>query len=100
MKPLGWSRDGRSIYVVRTVDSADLLLMNAETGESRVLMKLPVGIIGDGAASRDGRTLVVSVRKDKATRGSWIWHRKACADRGVDSAREHVRDQRVRRRPA
>ena len=68
--PLGWSRDGRSIYVVRTVDSADLLLMNAETGESRVLMKLPVGIIVDGAASRDGRTLVVSVQESQGD--AWL----------------------------
>ena len=63
MKPVGWSRDGRSIYVVGPANPADLLLMNAETGESRMLMKLPVGIIGDGAASRDGRTLVLSVRE-------------------------------------
>jgi hypothetical protein len=63
MKPLGWSHDGRSIYVVGPENPAGLLSMNAETGESRLLMKLPVGIIGDGVASRDGRTLVVSVRE-------------------------------------
>ena len=62
-KLLGWSRDGRSLYVFGPENPADLLLMNAETGESKLLMKLPVGIIGEGAASRDGRTLVVSVRE-------------------------------------
>ena len=70
IKPLGWSRDGRSIYVFGPANPADLLLMNAETGESRILMKLPVGIIADGGTSRDGRTLVVSVRESQGD--AWL----------------------------
>ena len=72
MRPVGWSRDGRSIYVVGPDNPADLLSMNAETGESKLLMKLPVGTIADGAASRDGRTscLNAGVAWGRVARGS------------------------------
>jgi len=70
-RPIGWSQDGNAIYAVDTREVRPVISMiDAANGTSTDLTRLPVGVVVGGAASRDGRTLVLTVQEQ--TGDAWL----------------------------
>ena len=69
--PIGWSHDGGAIYAFKGHEMhPGVSMIDVASGKSTDLMKLPVGVIVGGTASRDGRTLVVTVQEQ--TGDAWL----------------------------
>jgi eukaryotic-like serine/threonine-protein kinase len=69
--PIGWSHDGGAIYAFEgNRMHPGVVMIDVATGKSTDLMKLPVGVIVGGTASRDGRTLVLTVQEQ--TGDAWV----------------------------
>jgi eukaryotic-like serine/threonine-protein kinase len=69
--PIGWSHDGNAIYAVDMRELQPVISrIDAADGSSTDLTKLPVGVIVGGAASPDGRTLVLTVQEQ--TGDAWL----------------------------
>jgi TolB protein len=66
--PLGWSPDGQSIYARKS--AGEVWVGATQTGTSRLLARVPSGIIGGGDATPDGKYLVLSVRERKGD--AWL----------------------------
>ena len=70
-RPIGWSHDGKAVYAIDLSQSQPgISRIDATSGTSTNVAKLPVGVIAGGAASRDGRTLVVMVQEQ--TGDAWL----------------------------
>jgi Tol biopolymer transport system component len=72
--PVGWSRDGGSIYGIDSPGmgkkSTRVLAISARTGEASVLATLQRGRLTAGDASPDGTKLVLAV--DEGTSDAWL----------------------------
>ena len=80
-RPLGWSADGRSIYVIEgknwayrgltavlgeSITDARILLVSLDGGEVHTVVKLPFEEIGGVAMAPDGRRFVVTVYSSRS----------------------------------
>jgi Tol biopolymer transport system component/predicted Ser/Thr protein kinase len=70
-RPIGWSHDGNAIYTHEGREMQPVISMiDVASGKSTNVTRLPVGVIAGGTASRDGRTLVVTVQEQ--TGDAWL----------------------------
>jgi eukaryotic-like serine/threonine-protein kinase len=70
-RPIGWSHDGNAVYAIDLLEMQPAISrIDIASGNSTDLTRLPVGVIAGGTASRDGRTVVVTVQEQ--TGDAWL----------------------------
>ena len=70
-RPIGWSHDGNAVFAAELLEERPVISrIDAASGKATDLTTLPVGVIVGGTASRDGRTLVVTVQEQ--TGDAWL----------------------------
>ena len=63
---IGWSADGKSLYLTKSQDEPDIYEMEINGSHEPQLMVTVPGIIGTGAVSPDGHNIIVNVLQERS----------------------------------